>query len=130
MTQPITPQPTATIIASRPGIMRQSLRAFLSSYEGLIIIATSGDGLTALNQVLTHRPGLLVIDSNLLDEEVEALLVQVKSKAPQTRCLICVQSSQREARLLALGADAVIKRDSSSQQLQETLSQLAQAAPW
>jgi len=113
-----------TIIASRPGVMRQSLLAFIKSYGGVAVVASAGDGLTAFNQVLQYRPGLLLIDSNLLDEEVEALLAAVKAKAPATRCLIIVQSNRQEASLLAAGADGVILRDSSSQQLQETLFRL------
>lgn len=126
MTQTINPKPTQTIVVSRPGLMRQSLRATLNAYPEIAIIATAGDGLTALHQVMQYHPALLVIDSNLLDEEVEALLVEVKGKAPQTRCLICVQSNQRKARLLASGADAVIGRDSSVQQLQAVLFRLTQ----
>jgi len=115
-----------TIIVSRPGVMRQSLRATLVAYPGITVITTTGDGLTALMQVVQHRPRLLVIDSNLLDEEVEALLTAVKAQSPQTHCLVCVQSSQRQARLLALGAEAVIGRDSSPQELQDILSRLTE----
>lgn len=128
MAQTINPKPTKTIVVSRPGLMRQSLRATLSAYPEIAIIATAGDGLTALHQVIQYRPALLVIDSNLLEEEIEALLVEVKSNAPKTRCLICVQSSQHEARLLASGADAVILRESWTQQWPATLSRLIQEA--
>ena len=101
-------RPLSTIIVSRPGVMQQSLRAALTAYSWVSVVASAGDGLTALNQVAQRRPGLLVIDSNLLDEEVESLLAAVKARSPATRCLICVQSGQREARLLAAGADLLI----------------------
>jgi len=74
MTQSINPKPAQTIVVSRPGLMRQSLRATLNAYPEIAIIATAGDGLTALHQVMQYHPALLVIDSNLLDEEVEAFI--------------------------------------------------------
>lgn len=115
-----------TIIVSRPGVMREALRAALAAYPWLAIIASAGDGLTALNSVTTHRPELLVIDSNLLAEEVEALLAAVKTQSPATRCLIYVQSSQQAAQLRAAGAAAVILRDSPAQELQAALIRLVQ----
>jgi len=123
-----TSQPVPTVIVSRPGIMQRSLRSSLAACGGITVIATSGDGLMALRQVTQHRPGMLVIDSNLLDEEVEALLAGAKTEHPAIRCLVFVRSSQQEAQVLALGADAVARRDGSAQQLQAALARLAQAA--
>lgn len=120
--------PVPIVLVSRPGVMRQSLRATLSAYPYLLVLASAGDGLTALNLVQRHQPQLLVIDSNLLDEEVEALLVAVKRTVPPPNCLACAHSSQRTAPLLAAGADAVILRSSSGQQWQETLLRLMRPA--
>ena len=119
-------QPASTIIVSRPGIMQQSLRASLAACSRITVVASAGDGLTALSQVTKLQPGLLVIDANLLDDEVDALLMAVKSRQPATRLLVLVRSGLREGRLLACGADAVISRDGTVQELQETLSRLAQ----
>jgi DNA-binding NarL/FixJ family response regulator len=121
-------QPVPTIVVSRPGVMQQSLRSSLSACGGINVIASSGDGLTALGQVKRHRPGMLVIDSNLLNDEVESLLVAVKAEQPATRCLVLVRSCAREGQLLASGADAVAHRDVSAQQLQAVLRRLAHEA--
>lgn len=40
-----------TALVSRPGIMQQSLRTSLAACPGIEIVATWGDGLTALNHV-------------------------------------------------------------------------------
>lgn len=121
---PQTQQIISTVVVSRPGIMQQSLRAALAAYPWLSVMASAGDGLTALNQVAHHQPGLLVIDSNLLAEEAEALLAAVKVKAPEIRCLVLVRSSQQAERLRAAGADAVLLRQASNQQLHQTLDRL------
>lgn len=112
-------------IVSRPGIMQQSLRASVAACPRIAVIASCGDGLTALHQVRKLRPALLVIDSNLLDEEVEALIVAVKAEQPTIGCLVVVMSSRQEGRMLALGADAVMLRDVPPQKLHEALARLA-----
>jgi DNA-binding NarL/FixJ family response regulator len=118
------PERVNTIVVSRPGVMRQALQTALAAYAWLDITATVGDGLTALNNAFTRRPDLLIIDSNLLDEEVEALLVAIKAKMPQTRCLVFIQSNQRAGKVQALGADGVFLRGNSTQELQAALLQL------
>ena len=67
---------------------------------------------------------MLVIDSNLLDEEVEALLAAAKMEHPAIRCLVLTRSSQHAAQIMAWGADAVARRDESAQQLQSALARL------
>ena len=108
-------------LVSRPGIMQQSLRSSLASCQGIAVVASCGNGLTALHQVTKLRPALLVIDSNLLDEEVEALIAAVKAEQPAIRCVVFVRSSQHRARMLASGADAVALRSVSPQQLQAAM---------
>jgi len=127
-TIPESSQPIQTVIVSRPGIMQQSLRSSLAACRGIAVIACAGDGLTALSQVTKHQPGLLVLDSNLLDEEVAALIAAAKTEQPTIRCLVFIRSSQQETQMLAWGADAVARRDGSAQQLQAALARLAQAA--
>jgi DNA-binding NarL/FixJ family response regulator len=120
-----TPEPVSTIVVSRPGMLRQSLSAALAMCAWVSVVTVAGDGLNALNQVLEHQPRLLIIDSNLLDEEVDALLTAVKTRQPAVRCLVFVQSHQREAHLLAAHADAVVLRSASAPQFQAVLRQLS-----
>ena len=99
----------STALVSRPGIMQQSLRASLAACPGIELVGAYGDGLTALNHVAESAPALLVIDCNLLDEEVAALVAAVKARQATTRCLVFTRSVQREPWAWAAGADAVIR---------------------
>ncbi len=125
--QPYPPLPT--VMVSRPGIMQQSLRASLAACLGVGVVASCGDGLTALNTVAAHRPALLVIDCNLLDEEVEALLAAVKVRHSSTRCLVLIRSSQRESWAWASGADAVLPHSGSMQELIDILTRVKENQP-
>ena len=116
-------------MVSRPGIMQQSLRASLTACPGVGVVASCGDGLTALNTVAAHSPALLVIDCNLLDEEVEALLTAVKLRYATTRCVVLTRSSQRDAWARASGADAVIPHSGSMQELIDILVRVQEIQP-
>jgi hypothetical protein len=67
---------------------------------------------------------LVIIDANLLDEEVRALLTAIKTKEPTTRCLVLAQSIHREEAILASGADVVIPREGWVQWAPTCLAQL------
>ena len=111
-----------SVIVSRPGIMQQSLRASLAACPGIEIVGTYGDGLTALNAIAEHAPALLVIDFNLLDEEIEALLAAVKLRYAATHCVVLIRSGQRAAWARASGADAVVPHDGSMHELMAVLA--------
>ncbi len=117
-------QALPTAIVSRPGVMQQSLRASLAACPPVVVVASLGDGLSALNYASAHTPGLLVIDCNLLREEVEALLAGVRTLHLPTRCLVLTRSHQQEAWAQACGADAAIPHDASLGELQAALAQM------
>ena len=100
-------QPIPTAVVSRPGIMQQSLRASLAACPWIAVVASFGDGLSALNHLAKFHPGILVINSNLLDEEVDALLDRSEEQSNRTtRCLVLARSSARNEQVLIHGAHA------------------------
>ena len=92
------------------------------------MVAYAGDGLSAMFQIRERNPGLLVIDHNLLEEEVHAMLLAVKGEYPATKCLVISSSRLGEARLTAWGADAVVFRNAPQPAMQTVLIQLAHEA--
>lgn len=121
-------QTISVLVVSRPGLQRQSLRAVLAGFPWIRIVGETGDALNALGLVALRQPDLLVIDANLLDEEVQALLAATKARHPHPGCLVVRYSHQQERELLAAGADAVILRDSSAEELERMLIKVSQAA--
>jgi DNA-binding NarL/FixJ family response regulator len=105
--------------------MQQSLRTSLSACEGVAVTASLGDGLSALNHAAEHKPCLLVIDCNLLEEEVAALLEGIRLRHLPTRCLVLIRTQRQSHWALEAGADAAWLRDGSFQELQAVLAQLS-----
>jgi DNA-binding NarL/FixJ family response regulator len=124
-----TQQAIPTIVVSRPGVMQEALRTSLSVCPAITVLASIGDGLTAVKQIEAQHPQLVVIDANLLPEETEALIAAIKAGQRPARCLVFVQSSRHEAMMTTAGADAVILRDSSAGELHAVLVSLTAPEP-
>lgn len=118
-----------TIIVSRPGAVRESLRAVLSSFSQLEVIGAVGGGLSALNKIREQRPSLLVIDGNLAEDEVLALLAQVRQEQPQVRCVVLVETSRQRGKALSAGAHAVLQRRDPLENLQAAIERLTVTTP-
>lgn len=125
----LAPVPLATVIVSRPGIMQQPLRTSLAACSSIAVAASLGDGLSALNYAVAHKPDLLVVDCNLLDDEVEALLTGVKQLQLTTRSLVLTRSHRQAAKALAHGAGSALPHDGSFQELQAVLAQVRTTRP-
>ncbi len=88
------------------------------------IMEAVGGGLSALNLARQNRPALLIIDSSLPEDEILALLRQIKQEQPLVRCLVVAETSRQQAAVLAQGADAVILRSETTERLVEALNNL------
>lgn len=110
------------VIASLPGIGEQSLRATLEALASVDVVGTAAGCLSALEMVRDTQAHLVVIDSNLPLEDVQTFLHQLNREGLPTRSLVLVATNSEVRRALAFGADAVLRRDSSSRQLSAVLA--------
>jgi DNA-binding NarL/FixJ family response regulator len=117
-------RPVTAILVSRPGVFQQALRASIHAHANIVVLASCGDGLSALQSLERHHPHLLIIDTNLLDEEVAALVSLTKSQHPETYCLVLQQTNHRAALALQAGADAAAHREEWALQLPSLMQQL------
>ena len=81
-----------TIVVYRPGAVREALRAVLACFAQLEVVSAVGDALSAINKIREQRLNLLVIDGNLSEEEVLALLGQVRQEQFQVRCVVLIDT--------------------------------------
>jgi DNA-binding NarL/FixJ family response regulator len=69
----------------------------LSAEDGLEVVALAGDGASALQAVLTHRPDVLVVDTQMPGPAVTELVRLVGQARPATRVLLLAEDAQLAA---------------------------------
>ena len=123
---------TRVLIAEDQRGMRNLVRWLVELEEGLEVAGEAATGREALDRARQLRPDAVVLDLGLPDVDGEVALPQLRSDLPSAR--IVVLSGQASAliqpRIKALGADAVVEKDSASPQWQaQLLAELHAARP-
>ena len=112
------------VIAARPGIGREVLRAIVGLLPQIEVAGIVGGGLSVLNLVQKNPPSLLIIDSGLPEDEMVALLTHIKQDQSQIRCLVLAETTRQQATFMALGADAAVLRSEPTERLTEALDNM------
>jgi DNA-binding NarL/FixJ family response regulator len=94
-----------TLVLTTTGTLRHELLTFLRSVPNLSLL-DSGDGRVPVS--LAERPDLVVLDASLPGVSSEALLQELRSRLPGTRCILLVGSPSQMAEAVAAGADRVL----------------------
>ena len=113
-----------TVIATRPGAIREAMKSTLALFPRLEISGVADGGLSALNLVRQQKPALIVIDSGLLEGEITVLLQKIKQEKLQPCCLVFVDTTRQREMFLALGADAVILHNEPVECLAQVLNNM------
>lgn len=95
------------LIVAKPGSLRDSMRALLTTLPRIKIVDETENTLTALDLVSYHRPDLVLIDSNFPEEDVWMLLWQIRKRSPRTRRLILANTVQEKQEIEAPSAEAI-----------------------
>jgi DNA-binding NarL/FixJ family response regulator len=104
--------------------MRDSLQALLAAMPRIGAVDEADDGAAALRRVAASRPALLVLDTNLSDGAAWSVLKEIKSRWPQTQCVILAQSASQRETAQAAGADGVLIKGFSTAELYVMIDEL------
>lgn len=110
------------IIVSMPGTIQESLRAMLEAMPGMEVVGIAGGGLSAIALIQETQPDVIVIDARLAEDEVLALVKDVKRLHPQIRLVVLIHTTRQHRRIVDCGADAVLSRWSSARELTNVVS--------
>ncbi len=97
-----------TLIVARPGRLRDGLRALLRATPGLELVGQADNRASALGLLRACHPALVLLDSNLPVDEVEAILRQTKTQYPHARCIVLANDGQQQGAARGAGADSVL----------------------
>lgn len=107
------------VIAEDHTILREGLKALLSSDPGLDIVGEAEDGIEAIRRVSELNPDLIMIDLSMPRMNGMEAMRQIKRTNPETRVLVLTVHKTEEYVLASLraGADGYILKDSTHAEL-------------
>lgn len=110
-------QKTKILIVSLSDIWATSAKALLSSKWNFDLLDTAFGALGAVEMVRDVRPEVVIIDDSLPSAETSRLLHVLKNTEPSPYCIVMIPSSRHGTKVLNSGADAVVLRYGSPDNL-------------
>jgi DNA-binding NarL/FixJ family response regulator len=119
-------QPVRVVLADDHDAFVEGLGMVLSAEDDLEVVALAGDGASALQAVLTHRPDVLVVDTQMPGPAVTELVRLVGQAEPATRVLLLAEDARLEPSTGSdLGGPAGTTRAVSARELAEAIRAVA-----
>ena len=97
------------VLADDHEVFVEGLRMVLAAEDDLEIVATAGDGASALRAAEDHRPDVLVLDVHMPATDIQQVIVAARQRVPGARLLALsdghlVLSDQSHMKCLFVGA--------------------------
>lgn len=107
------------VIAEDHTILREGLRALLSSDPGLEIVGEAEDGQEAIRCVEKLKPSLVLMDLSMPRMNGMDAIREIKKRSPETRILVLTVHKTDEyiVATLQAGADGYVLKDSTNAEL-------------
>jgi DNA-binding NarL/FixJ family response regulator len=106
--------PTRILIADDHGIVRSGIKLLLDRQTGFEVVAEAADGIEAVEQALSTRPGLCILDVSMPRMTGLQAAREIRAQIPQTRVLMLSMHDDEHYLFEALKAGAsgyVLKRE-------------------
>jgi DNA-binding NarL/FixJ family response regulator len=120
-------QVTLALIVARPGPLRNSLQALLTTMPQIEIVAEANDPSALLRMGDRIQPDIVLLDASLCEDEVWAALRRIQVEWSQTRTLVLVEGSLQQQRAVAAGADIALLKGFPASKLSATIEGLLSA---
>jgi len=119
-------QPVRVVLADDHDAFVEGLGMVLSAEDDLEVVALAGDGASTLQAVQTHRPDVLVVDTEMPGPAVTELVRLVGQAEPATRVLLLAEDSGPQAPAWSGPGDpAGMTRSATSRELAEAIRAVA-----
>lgn len=111
------------VVADDHALVRQSIVKAVNSEPGLEVVAEVGDGLAALQAVVTHEPDLVVLDIAMPGRDGLAVAEQLRAQHPDVAVLFLSMHDDDGSlqRALALGARGFVSKSAPIEELLDAL---------
>lgn len=103
---------TTVLVVVGPGLLRDSLLAFLEATPDLGVVGLVDDPAVARKALRRQRPQMLVLDAELDPQAMLSLVRQLYTEAPAPKFVVLVNSLWQQRAFLAAGAADVLLKGS------------------
>ena len=119
------------VIADDHPIVREGLRALVSSQQDMEVVGEAANGRQAVEQFLLHRPDILLLDLRMPEMNAIEAMHAILEKAPEARIIVLSTYDLDEDiyRSLKAGAKAYLLKDSPREQLLESIRSVHAGLP-
>jgi two-component system response regulator DevR len=99
---------TPTLIVTRPGSLQSGLQALMTTIPQIGIVGQACNAEAALRMVTTLSPELVLLDTDLPDDETWIVLRQIKTRWPRIQCVVLADNVRHQQEAEVAGADVVL----------------------
>ncbi len=119
------------VIADDHPIVREGLRALVSSQQDMEVVGEAANGRQAVEQFLLHRPDILLVDLRMPGMNAIEAMHAILEKAPEARIIVLSTYNLDEDiyQSLKAGAKAYLLKDSPREQLLESIRSVHAGRP-
>ena len=114
-------------ILAKAGPLRDSLRALVSTVAEIQVIGETDDDSLALQIIAERCPDLVLVDAGVADDVDCRVLRQIKSRSPQTRRLLLVDTVQQKQAAESPAAEEIVLTGTMAGNLTATIERLLAA---
>lgn len=114
----------SALILARPGRLRDSLGALLTSIPQIQQVDSTDDTAAVLDKFANPPPNLILMDTNLAPNGLSLTLRRIKDRWPQARCLILADDVRQQYIARNAGADSALLKGYPTAQLFATIERL------
>ncbi len=120
------------LIAEDHTILREGLRAILSSVPSMEIVGEAGDGLEAIKKADALRPDLIIMDLTMPKMNGMEAMREIKSRCPRVKILVLTVHKVEEYIIEAFknGADGYVLKDSGQAELLLAIENALEGRPF
>ena len=101
-------QTTLALIVAKPGPLRDSLQALISTLPQVKVVAEASEPSALLQMSDRIRPDIVLVDASQAKDESWGVLEEIHSSWPQGRIIVLVENSQQQKLARNTGADIAL----------------------
>jgi DNA-binding NarL/FixJ family response regulator len=116
-----TNEKTKVVLVSTPGVMLSSLQTMVNSLPLVEVVGTASGCLSAIEALRQQSGELVIVDTNLPEEEVLVFLSHIQQKFKNVRSVVFTSTRRQKTEYLSAGANVVLPRDITAERLLEVI---------